>query len=349
VPSAAAPVLPGTGEAGVLFVARRLATACLQLAGLALVVFFAIRALPADPVARLVGMNASHDAYLSSQHALGLDRPVMVQLGSWVAGVVRGDFGRSWVSGMPVMQEIGRTLPVTIELVTLSFIIAFAISVPLGMLCALRPGGAADRTTFVYSLFAGSQPEFWWGLLFIYFFFAVLGWAPAPIGRLNPMSHPPPAVTGFITVDTLLAGDWAGFKDGVRHLALPVMTKVFVLSGPIIKMVRQNMVRALASDFILYARASGLPPRKVAMLALKSALAPALTLLGVLYGFILGAAVVIETVFSLGGIGQYAVHSVLAFDYPAIQAVVLVIAAISLGVYLVLDLVHVWIDPRLGE
>ena len=197
-------------------------------------------------------------------------------------------------------------------------------------------------------MFAGSQPEFWWGLLFIYLFFAHLGWAPPPLGRLDPLSTPPPAVTGFITVDTLLAGDLAAFGDGLHHLMLPVLTKVFVLSGPIIKMVRQNMVRVLAGDFVLYARASGLPPTKIAAYALKNALAPALTLLGVLYGYILGSAVLIETVFSLGGIGQYAVRAVLSFDYPAIQAVVLVIAAISLLVYLLLDVVHHWIDPRLA-
>lgn len=330
------------------FVGRRLAVAVLQLAGLVLVVFFTIRMLPADPVARLVGMNATREAYLSSQQALGLDRPVLEQLASYFGGVARLDFGRSWVSGAPVMQEIRAVLPITLELITISFVLAFLVALPLGMLCALKPGGVADKATFGYSLFAGSQPEFWWGLLFIYVFFAHLGWAPPPLGRLDPLSTPPPAVTGFITVDTLLNGDLAAFGDGLHHLMLPVLTKVFVLSGPIIKMVRQNMVRVLAGDFVLYARASGLPPRKIAAYALKNALAPALTLLGVLYGYILGSAVLIETVFSLGGIGQYAVRAVLSFDYPAIQAVVLVIAAISLLVYLLLDVVHHWIDPRLA-
>lgn len=335
------------------FIARRLATSLVQLLGLALVVFFAIRMLPADPVARLVGQNASPEAYASSKHALGLDRPVLVQLGDYLGvipgahGLLEGDLGRSWVSGDPVASDIGRTLPVTIELITISFVLAFFISVPLGMLCALRPGGIADRLTFSYSLFAGSQPEFWWGLLFIFVFFAVLGWAPPPLGRLDPMLSPPHAVTGFITVDSLLAGNMITLRDGVHHLMLPVLTKVFVLSGPIVKMVRQNMVRVLGSDYVLYAQASGLSPSRIATIALKNALVPALTLLGVLYGYILGGAVLIETVFSLGGIGQYAVRSVLAFDYPAIQAVVLVIAAISLFVYLALDVVHAMLDPRL--
>ncbi len=330
------------------FVARRLALALLQLFGLVLVVFFAIRLLPADPVARLVGMNASRDAYLSSQHALGLDRPVLQQLASYLGGLLHGDLGTSWATQDKVAADIRRTLPVTLELITISFVLAFLVSVPLGMLCALRPGGIADGMTFGYSLFAGSQPEFWWGLLFIYVFFARLGWAPPPLGRLNPMSTAPPFVTGFITIDSILAGSTVALWDGLHHLMLPVATKVFVLSGPIVKMVRQNMVRVLASDYILYGRASGLAPMRIAAMALKNALAPALTLLGVLYGYILGGAVLIETVFSLPGIGQYAVHAVLNFDYPAIQGVVLVIAAISLFVYLALDMIHATLDPRLA-
>ena len=332
-----------------IFIARRLVVSVGQLIGLALVVFFAIRALPADPVARLVGMNASAEAYESSKRSLGLDRPVLEQLGSYLEGMARGDLGRSWVSGAPVLEEIRGVLPITLELITYAFVIAFLIAVPLGMMCAVRPGGAADTATFTFSLFAGSQPEFWWGLLFIYVFFAVLGWAPPPLGRLDPSLMPPPRVTGFITIDSVLAGNWATLRDGVHHLALPVATKVFVLSGPIIKMVRGNMVRVLGSDYVLHARASGLAPWTVAGMALKNGLAPALTLLGILYGYILGSAVLIETVFSLGGIGQYAVRSVLAFDYPAIQAVVLVIAAISLFVYLALDLLHLWLDPRLAQ
>lgn len=336
------------------FIARRLLIAVFQLLGLVLLVFFAMRILPADPVARLVGMNATHDAYLASQHALGLDRPIWVQLGSYLGvlpgahGLLEGDLGTSWVSGSSVASELRHRLPVTIELISISFVLAFLISVPLGMLCAIRPGGVADSTTFAYSLFAGSQPVFWWGLLFIYIFFGQLGWAPPPLGRLNPMSTPPPFVTGFISVDSLLAGNMEAFWDGLHHLMLPVITQAFVLTGPIIKMVRQNMVRVLGADYVLYARASGLAPSRIAAVALKNALAPALTLLGVLYGYILGGAVLIETVFSLPGIGQYAVQSVLDFDYPAIEGVVLVIAAISLFVYLALDVVHAVLDPRLA-
>ena len=334
------------------FVLRRLGVSTLQLLALALAVFFLIRALPADPVARLVGQNPTPEAYASAKRSIGLDEPVTTQLGRYLgvasgsSGILQGDLGRSWVSGAPVGKEIRDALPITIELVTIAFALAFLLSVPIGMMCAVKPGGAADRSAFAYSLFAGSQPEFWWGLLFVYVFFSVLNVVPPPLGRLDPMLTPPPSVTGFITIDSILAGRWDALADGMQHLALPVLTKVFVLSGPIIKMVRQNMVRVLQSDFVLYARAAGLPPTRIARYALRSALAPAIALFGALYGYILGGAVVIETIFSLGGIGQYAVRSILSFDYPAIQATILVITAISLFVYLLLDIVHAVVDPR---
>jgi ABC-type dipeptide/oligopeptide/nickel transport system permease component len=183
-------------------------------------------------------------------------------------------------------------------------------------------------------------------LLFVYLFFFTLGVAPAPLGTLSPLTSAPPAVTGFILIDSLIAGRPEVFLEAAHHYVLPVGTMVFILSGPVIKMVRQNMVRALGSDFVLYARCAGLPRWRVAFYALRAAIAPSMTLIGILYGFMLGGAVLIESVFSLGGLGQYAIRSILAFDYPAIQGVILVITAISLLVYLGLDLIHAVVDPR---
>ncbi|MFO7856810.1 MAG: ABC transporter permease [Paracoccaceae bacterium] len=337
------------------YVLRRLFAAALQLLVLTVAVFFLIRLLPADPVSRFVGLNASAEAYAQAERNLGLDRPLLVQLGQYLGvlpgagpGLLQGDLGTSWVTGSPVLDEIAHTLPRTLELVTLSFVVAFLIAAPVGMFGALRPGGTADRGVFVYSLFAGSQPEFWWGLLFVYVFFFTLGWAPAPLGVLSPMTSAPEAVTGFMLIDSLLAGRPEVFLEALHHYALPVATLVFILSGPIIKMVRQNMARALESDFVLYARCAGLPGGAIARAAFRAAMAPSMTLIGILYGFMLGGAVLVESVFSLGGLGQYAIRSILAFDYPAIQGVVLVITAVSLLVYLALDLIHAAIDPRVS-
>ncbi len=337
------------------YVFRRLAIGLVQLFFLVVAVFFLIRLLPADPVSRFVGLNSSPEAYAQAERNLGLDRPIMVQLGHYLGvmpeegtGLLQGDLGTSWVTGTRVTAEIAQTLPVTLELLTMAFVVALLVSVPVGMLAALRPGGIADKCVFVYSLFAGSQPEFWWGLLFVYLFFFTLGVAPAPLGLLSPLTASPEAVTGFVTIDSLLAGRPGVFFEALHHYMLPVATMVFILSGPIIKMVRQNMVRALTSDFVLYARCAGLPRRKVAFYALRAALAPSMTLIGILYGFMLGGAVLIESVFSLGGLGQYAIRSILAFDYPAIQGVILIITAISLLVYLALDLIHAFVDPRVA-
>jgi ABC-type dipeptide/oligopeptide/nickel transport system permease component len=335
------------------YILKRFLIGLVQLLGLVIAVFFLIRLLPADPVSRLVGMNASAEAYAQAERQLGLDRPVLAQLADYLGlgsgpGLLQGSLGDSWVTGSAVSAEIGQYLPVTLQLITLGFLVAFLIAVPVGMLSALRPGGRADKGVFVYSLFAGSQPEFWWGLLFVYVFFYQMGVAPPPLGQLSPITTPPPPVTGFMLIDTLLAGSPKKFVEALHHLMLPVAVLAFILSGPIIKMVRQNMARALQSDFVLYANAAGLPRRRVARYALRAAMAPSMTLIGILYGFMLSGAVLVETVFSLGGLGQYAVRSVLAFDYPAIQGVVLVITAISLAVYLLLDLLHAVIDPRVA-
>jgi len=292
------------------YIIRRVAVGLVQLFCLVVAVFFLIRLLPADPVSRFVGLNSSAEAYAQAERNLGLDRPVMVQLGHYLGvlpsegeGLLQGNLGTSWVTGTAVASEISQTLPITLELLTLSFFCALLISVPVGMIAALRPGGGADKGVFVYSLFAGSQPEFWWGLLFVYLFFFTLGVAPAPLGVLSPLTNAPPDTTGFVTIDSILAGRPDVFLEALHHFMLPVATMVFILSGPIIKMVRQNMVRALGSDFVLYARCAGLPGRRVALYALRAALAPSMTLIGILYGFMLGGAVLIESVFSLGGLG----------------------------------------------
>ena len=335
------------------FILRRLAIFVLQLAGITTAVFVVIRLLPADPVAQLVGMNASHDAYEQSKHMLGLDRPMWQQFLGFVGldgrqdGLLQGNLGTSWVTSQPVGREILDTLPVTLEIVTLALLIAFAIALPLGLASARKPGGIADRASLVWGLFAGAQPDYWWGLLFVFVFFYLLNIAPPPMGRFDPLLTAPPSITGFITVDSLLAGDLPAFWTAVQYLALPILTLAFVVSGAIIKMVRTNTMRALQSDYMLYARASGLPERMVARYALRAALTPAVTLVGIFYGVLLSSAVTVEIVFSLNGIGQYAVRSVLAFDYPAIQGTVLVVAMVSLLIYLLLDIVHAYLDPRI--
>ena len=179
-----------------------------------------------------------------------------------------------------------------------------------------------------------------------FFFYFKLGIAPAPLGVLDPLMVAPEKVTGFILIDSLITGRFDAFINALWHLWLPVMTLAFILSGPIIKMTRQSMARVLSSEFILYSRASGLSRKQIARSTLRASLPPVLTLTGILFGFMLGGAVLIEQVFSLNGLGSYSVRAVLNLDYPAIQGTVLVITIISLIVYLILDLVLVFTDPR---
>jgi ABC-type dipeptide/oligopeptide/nickel transport system permease component len=329
-----------------VYILRRIGLAIPQLLAIVVAVFFLMRVLPADPVARLVGAFPTEDAYRLAQHKLGLDKPVLEQLWVYLGGLLRGDLGSSWVTGRPITEEIRQFFPITLELIGISFIVSVLVGIPLGMATALRPGGLADRFALFWGLFAGSQPEFWWGLMFVFLLYYKAGWFPAPLGRLSSAISPPPVVTGMLTVDSILAGNWPALKSAAEHLVLPVATLFIILSGPVMKMTRQSTVQVLSSEFILYARASGLSGLTVIRYLLRNALPPVVTLMGILLGISLGGAVLVETVFSWGGLGQYAVRSTLMFDYPAIQGVVLTITAWFLMLYIAVDILYVFIDPR---
>ena len=341
------------------YILRRLGTVLLQIIGITALVFFLMRLLPADPAAQLVGANSSPEALAQARASLGLDRPVLMQFAGFVGlsfdpaapGILQGSLGRSWLSSNSVAADLALFLPVTFELITYALIVALAVAVPVGMFGAIRPGGVCDRVSLVWGLFAGSQPEFWWGLMIVFVFFFVfqqagLPHAPAPLGRLDPMLTEPARITGSIVIDALLQRQFAVAWDAAMHLMLPVLTLVFVISGPIVKMVRQSMARVLTSDYVLYARLAGLPRWRVGLYALRAALGPALTLIGFTYGFLLGGAVPVEVIFSLNGLGEYAVRSVTQLDFPAIQGAVLTISCVSLLIYLLVDCMQVALDPR---
>lgn len=342
------------------FIGRRMLTAVLQTAGITLLVFFLMRWLPADPVAQLVGTNASAESIAQARAQLGLDKPVLLQLGDFLGitshggapGLLQGSLGRSWTTSKPVLEEIIEFLPVTLELITYAMIVAFAIAIPIGMISAIRPNGVVAKGSFIWGMFAGSQPEFWWGLMFAFLFFFVfqqagLPHAPPPMGRLSPLLEHPDRITGFIVVDALVQGKFRIAGDAALHLMLPVGTLVFVISGPIIKMVRQNMNRVLTSDYMLYAHLAGLSRWQVALYALRGGLGPSFTLLAFIYGFLVGGALPVEVIYSLNGLGEYSVRAVLQLDFPAIQGSVLVIAFVSLVTYLFVDCLHAMVDPRI--
>jgi len=329
------------------YVGKRLAVTVPQVLIITVLVWFLIRALPADPVARLVGLFASDEAYAQAQRSLGLDLPVGEQFWTFFTGLFRGDLGRSWVSNEGVTTELMRHFPITLQLVGLSFLFALLIGVPLGISTAVKPNSPFDRGVFVYGMFAGAQPEFWWGLMFAFIFSYKLGIFPPPIGLPSSATAGLQTVTGMSMVDSLLTLNLRAFWSVFSYYLLPALTLGFVLTGPIVKMIRQNVSRVLDSDFVLYARASGLRRRTIVLYTLRNTLAPVITLVGILFGFMLGGAVLIESIFSLNGLGQYAVQRTLSLDYPAIQGVVLFMTAFSLFIYLLMDILYAVVDPRI--
>jgi ABC-type dipeptide/oligopeptide/nickel transport system permease component len=332
----------------VRFILRRVVLAALQLLVAAVGIFFLLHIVPADPVSRIVGLNPSRAAVHQAMASLGLNRSIWAQLWSYLSGLPRGNFGTSWVTSQPVGSEMLGKFPVTLQFVVPAFVIAIVVGIPIGLLVATRPNGKLDRVVTGYSLFAGAQPDFWWGLMFLFLFNFVLHIFPAPLGILSPIVTAPPSVTNFVLIDSLIAGDWTAFFSAAAHLALPVLTLAFVLSGPIIKMTRQNAQAVFESEYVLYAKASGLPRAAIRRRTLSVAIAPVFTLTGILFGFMLGGAVLIENVFSLNGLGTYALQRTLDLDFPAIQGSVILLTSFALLVYVVMDVLHALVDPRVA-
>jgi len=329
------------------YVIRRLVLLVPQVLGVTTIVFFLIRLLPGDPAYMIAGSLATKDVIASVRRQLGLDRPIWDQYIIYLDRVAHGDLGKSWLTSSQVTQDILQRMPATLELITLALILAFCIALPLGMLTALRPGTVIDRLASAYGMLAGAMPDFWWALFLVFILFGKLRVVPAPIGRLDIALVPPPQVTGFYTVDSIIAGDWPVFWSALAHLALPTFTLAFVYAGPILKMARSTMSQALLGNFVQYARASGLPGHVVARYALRNALLPVITMTGITYGYLIGGAVLIELIFAWGGLGQYAVQAITSSDYMAVSGVVLTTTMFSLLVYLAVDLIYLAVDPRI--
>jgi ABC-type dipeptide/oligopeptide/nickel transport system permease component len=357
------------------FVASRLLQVIPQLVIVAIVTFVLLRLLPANPVTQIVGPTATQATYALEKQKLGLSASLLSQLGTFFGNIIHGSFGTSWQTNLSVRAEIGQHLPITLQLIVMATAVALLIGIPLGYLLSTgsspgrgrasrrgrRPGSgqgqgsgpsrgtqrrSQHRFLRIFSLFAGSQPDFWWGLVFIYLFFYLVRIFPAPLGILSLTATPPRTITGFVLIDSLLTGQVGTFFDALDHFALPVLTLAFVVVGPIIRMTSQGMRTEVNADYVLYARAAGLSRLRIALYIVRNGLAPVLTLTGVLFGVLLGGAVLVETVFSLNGLGVYTLQSVLALNYPSIEGSVVVMTAIALLVYIVMDILYALLDPR---
>ncbi len=328
-------------------IGRRLATAGPGIAGVIVVTFLLTRALPGNPAAFFAGPAATREAVEQIRERLGLNRSLPAQFAFYLRDLARGDLGQSITTGQPVLQELAARLPASLELTLCGLLLALAVAVPLGILAATRPGSWIDQGARVLSTAGVSLPIFFTGLLFVYVFYYLLGWAPAPLGRLDSVISPPPAVTGFYLVDSLLARDPEIFWACARQLVLPALTIGLFAMAPLARMTRASMLGVLSADFIRTARAAGLARGTVLFrYAFGNAVLPVVTTLGMVFSFLLGANVLVEKVFAWPGIGSYALEAVLASDYAPVQGFILAMATMYVLLNLVIDVVYGFIDPR---
>jgi peptide/nickel transport system permease protein len=270
-----------------------------------------------------------------------------VQAERYFVSVMHGDLGVSPFTSNPVIVDLAQRAPATLELVVYAMALTVVFAVSMAVLSVVKPGGVADRLGRIYGLAAGAIPDFWVALLLVFFLFHTLGWAPAPFGRIDAMLTPPPSVTGFLTVDSLLARDMNAFRSSAARLILPVLTIAIVNAAALMKMAQISFRDAYRSDFVTQMRMSGVPEREIVPSALRNALPPIISQTAFITGFLLGAAVLVETIFAWGGLGQYAVQAVVNSDYAAVQGFLLVASAFVLIVYSVADVLYELADPRI--
>ncbi|MEI4487390.1 ABC transporter permease [Frigidibacter sp. MR17.14] len=318
------------------------------LIGVLIVTFVLIRALPGDPAIQYAtSPGAGPEEIAAIRREMGLDRSVVEQFLIYVGEILKGNFGHSMQTGQPVLADFAVRLPATIELAVMAFVMAVAVSLPLGILAAIFRHSWFDQLCRVLSSFAAAMPVFFFGLLLIYIFYFRLGVASEPIGRWPSMIIPPMPITGFATIDALMEGDWQLFGMALAKMVMPAASMAIFAVAPLLRMMRGAMIDALDSDYVLASRAFGLSRARVILrYALPNAMLPVLATMGMVLSTMLGANVMIEKLFSWPGIGAYAVNSLIAVDYAPVQAFVLIVAVIFVLMTLVIDVISAAVDPR---
>lgn len=329
------------------YVLTRLALLALMLFGLLCITFAISRVVPGDPARLAAGPDATESMVATLRAKYGLDQPVPVQFGRYVAGLARGDLGQSIRSHNAVLDDLVRYFPNTFELVTLSLALAILVGVPLGMLSAVYKDTWVDHLARVMSVSGVAIPAFWLGLMLQLLIALHLGWLPLG-GRLKLTTLPPEPITHLLLADALVRGQWATFLDALHHAVLPVVTLCFPALASIMRVNRAEMIETLRQDYITSARAQGFSAfRVVTRYALKNAMIPTLTMIGLRYGWMLGGTVLVETVFDWPGIGLYAVNAAVSSDFQPIIGVTLLIGLNFMLANLVVDLAYGWLDPRI--
>lgn len=325
------------------FIGHRLLQMIPVLLGVSLVVFVLVRLIPGDPAAILLGQTASPERVAQVRSQLGLDKPLPVQYALYLKGAAQGNLGDSIVTGRSVTAELRERLPATVELTLFAMLVAVLVGIPVGVIAAVRQYSLMDRVTSVLALTGVSMPIFWLAMILIVLFGVRLRWFPFP-GRLDvPLDEK----TGLVLVDSLLETNWAAFKDGLMHLVMPALALGTIPMAVITRMTRSSVLEVLGEDYIRTARAKGLSSGSVIFRhALKNAMLPVITVIGLQLGLLLGGAVITETIFAWPGIGQIAYESIYRRDYAMIQAVVLYGAALFVLMNLLVDILYAVADPR---
>jgi len=328
-------------------IGKRLLTVIPTVIGVVIATFLLTRVLPGDPAVYFAGPAATPQSIADIRKTLGLDQPLPEQFVRYVDDLAHGNFGNSLSTGQPVATEIRNRLPASAELTLCGLIISMAIALPLGILAAVRQGSWIDHTCRIVTTAGVSLPVFFTGLLLVYVFYFLLGWSPAPIGRLDVFYSAPTSYTGFYLIDSLVTGDFETFRAALGQLILPAFTLAIFALAPIARMTRASMLAVLASDFVRTARASGLDRRTVIITyAFRNAMLPVITTLGMVFSFLLGANVLVEKVFAWPGVGSYAVEALIASDFAPVQGFVLTMAILYVVLNLVIDILYGVIDPR---
>lgn len=315
--------------------------------GVALAAFTFIRLLPGDPVLLLAGEHGvTPERHAELMHQYGFDRPLWLQFLHFLWGLLHGDLGVSIVSRRPVVSEFLTLFPATLELSICAIIFAIVLGIPAGMFAATRRGSWIDQSLMGSALVGFSMPIFWWGLLLIILFSGVLHWTPVS-GRISLMYFFP-RVTGFMLIDSLLSGQKGAFQSAVSHLILPTIVLGTIPLAVIARQTRSAMLEVLGEDYVRTARAKGLSPlRVVGIHALRNALIPVITTIGLQVGVLMGGAILTETIFSWPGVGKWMVDSIFRRDYPAVQGGLLLIALLVMLVNLAVDLLYGLVNPKI--
>ncbi len=331
------------------YIARRLVLMAVAALGVTLISFLVAHTVPADPIVSNLGQIASQrpEIVKAFREKWGLDKPLYVQYFTFVSNLARGELGISINTRRAITKDMALFFPATVELATAAVLFALVLGIPLGIFAAVRRDGPIDHLARAVSLVGVSIPIFWLATVSLVLFYATLHWTVGP-GRLGPQMERPDVVTGLFTIDSLLEGDWETFRDAVSHLILPGMVLASSIMGLVTRVTRSSMLEVLSQDYTRTARAKGLSEwRVVARHALRNALIPTVTVLGLAYGSLLSGAVMTETIFAWPGLGRYAFSAVRTNDFPAIMAVTFVIGIVYVIVNLIVDLLYGWLDPRI--